>query len=745
MEDEMDSAGNPRSTGSDPSDSRGGFKLSAKLRARMKKLEKWRIRPSSIRYLKDVPEVHGGHATVSKAIAVDNLRWSKSDIPREVLQFRRQSPESDDYIRGAADHRRDAEGEFGDEGKDDEKEHRSDSSSPWRGDLALRETEFLVELSHPNVVELKGFVEDLSKNIIWLVFSWADNGNLKDFVASRDWEIPERISLINDVAEGLEYLHTRKPPICHGDLKQPGLVQNQQQPVHAKFCTLSKTITLTGNIFTLRWAAPELLNEDHISIWSDIWALGWIAYERVSEADKVTLNKVLTNSIPFQDVPADAVVVERVIRGDLPSINEHARVSLFENLCSLMTMCWNTNPSERPMAKDYLHTVILMKRGRRGQKSGDSVMAFACFTEAHRICTKTGDRPGKADALNCLAELHLNREEYSEAIELYSEALQIHTDIGNMTGRASALWGLAEVHRLQNEYSDAIVLYSQVLQIRTDIGDRQGRAFALWGIVFVHRLLNESSEAIAVYSEVLQVRIDIGDGKCRADILSGLADALWGLAEVCRLRSEYSEAIGLYVEVLQIRTDIDDRKGRADALWRLADAHRLLNEYSEAVALYSEALRIYTDIGNTHGRAESLWGLAEVHRLRNEYSEAIKLYSEDLQIRTDIDDRQGRADALWGLADVHRLRNQYSEAIVLYLEALQIRTDIGDRQGRANALWGLAEVHRLQNEHREAIALYLEALQIHTDIGDRTGRADILRGLALTKPLKSEQDLILFY
>lgn len=61
--------------------------------------------------------------------------------------------------------------------------------------MALRETEFLVELCHPNIVKMEGFVEDISEGIIWLVFYWEDNGNLKDFVASKDWEIPERISL----------------------------------------------------------------------------------------------------------------------------------------------------------------------------------------------------------------------------------------------------------------------------------------------------------------------------------------------------------------------------------------------------------------------------------------------------------------------------------------------------------------------------------------------------------------------
>lgn len=51
------------------------------------------------------------------------------------------------------------------------------------------------------------------------------------------------------------------------------------QAVNASFSASTNTITLTGNQYTLRWAAPELLEEDQLSLRSDIWALGWIVYE----------------------------------------------------------------------------------------------------------------------------------------------------------------------------------------------------------------------------------------------------------------------------------------------------------------------------------------------------------------------------------------------------------------------------------------------------------------------------------
>ncbi|KAG8971537.1 hypothetical protein FRC05_011014 [Tulasnella sp. 425] len=174
--------------------------------------------------------------------------WSESHNSEGGLESDGRSSGSGDRVRDAADRRRGGEGELNDEEKDAEEEHWSDSddlgcgevsgrrfSAPLEkllsgfripisklvavkksriGDnkdleqvlgvlagaklfqLALRETEFLVGLDHENIVELKGFVEDLSKDIIWLVFPWAQNGSLKDFVASRDWEIPERVALV---------------------------------------------------------------------------------------------------------------------------------------------------------------------------------------------------------------------------------------------------------------------------------------------------------------------------------------------------------------------------------------------------------------------------------------------------------------------------------------------------------------------------------------------------------------------
>lgn len=342
-------------SGSEFQDSSRRVLLSPNTTHRLERLAHWRIDPSSIELPRGAPTFTGGYAVVSRALlssSPDNTRdqvvaskdgnlKTSSDIASLGDPGRlREAGEGNEGARN-----KDSEGPEGQEQEDDgEISGRRKAVAVKRMKietqeevarvlgLTLREMEFLVSLCHENIIRLEGFVEDLSKEMIWLVFPWEANGTLKEFIAVKEWEIPERISLIHDVTRGLEYLHSRKPPICHGDLKSINILVNldcaavitdfgsarhpltkcpktekqrtkiEHQDVpspEATFCPSTNTITLTRNHYTLRWAAPELLEDEDANLASDIWALGWVAYE------------VMTNSIPFQDVK-DALVIKHV-------------------------------------------------------------------------------------------------------------------------------------------------------------------------------------------------------------------------------------------------------------------------------------------------------------------------------------------------------------------------------------------------------------------------------------------------
>ncbi|KAG8953788.1 kinase suppressor of Ras 2 [Tulasnella sp. 424] len=185
-----------------------------------------------------------------------------------------------------------------------------------------QETSLLSKLCNQNVVQLLGFAEDIAHEIAWIILPWEANGNVREFLNSTSSEIPERVSLIHAISCGVEYLHTREPPIRHGDLKSANILVNSQNraviidfgsarpieeptlpkarvqkatmipseplvdmqalnmtPPRVELKSLETLITLTGPAWTLRWAAPELVSDEDAGLASDIWAFGWICWE----------------------------------------------------------------------------------------------------------------------------------------------------------------------------------------------------------------------------------------------------------------------------------------------------------------------------------------------------------------------------------------------------------------------------------------------------------------------------------
>lgn len=51
--------------------------------------------------------------------------------------------------------------------------------------------------AHPNIVQLFGFVEDMKTGVAWIAIPWEANGNVREFLQSGEWDIPERISLVS--------------------------------------------------------------------------------------------------------------------------------------------------------------------------------------------------------------------------------------------------------------------------------------------------------------------------------------------------------------------------------------------------------------------------------------------------------------------------------------------------------------------------------------------------------------------
>lgn len=58
-----------------------------------------------------------------------------------------------------------------------------------------------------------------------------------------------------------------------------GLASRDASSALAQLGECGTFITLTGPVYTLRWAAPEVLEDEEFGLASDMWAFGWICWE----------------------------------------------------------------------------------------------------------------------------------------------------------------------------------------------------------------------------------------------------------------------------------------------------------------------------------------------------------------------------------------------------------------------------------------------------------------------------------
>ncbi|KAG8906621.1 hypothetical protein FRB99_006491 [Tulasnella sp. 403] len=176
--------------------------------------------------------------------------------------------------------------------------------------LALvQELNVWAKLNHPNILPLVGFHLNSSLEEAWLVSPYATNGNLFEYLERTRLGLDTRLELAKDTAKGLGYLHTRSPPICHGDVKSFNVLNGTSG--HAMLCDFGLAEATDPSIVssksrsmneggTIRYWSPELFDDDsHPTLHSDVWAWGCLLLE--VGGDQIPAAFFVVMSILFAD------------------------------------------------------------------------------------------------------------------------------------------------------------------------------------------------------------------------------------------------------------------------------------------------------------------------------------------------------------------------------------------------------------------------------------------------------------
>ena len=196
----------------------------------------------------------------------------------------------------------------------------------------MDELHVMSSLRHPNVVEL--FAVNVKPPKLFFIMELCDRSLYQLLhLTTETITIDKMIEMATGFASGMEYLHGKKPPIIHRDIKSPNILLTIDWKI--KLCDFGLVTTKVTTAGTPAYMAPELLKNKPFSKEVDVYAFGIVLWELFSR-------EVPWNAMDPRDI------ITTVSSGQRPEI---PRYDCPDFIQELIATCWAHDASKRPTFK----------------------------------------------------------------------------------------------------------------------------------------------------------------------------------------------------------------------------------------------------------------------------------------------------------------------------------------------------------------------------------------------------------
>lgn len=233
-----------------------------------------------------------------------------------------------------------------------------------------REISVLKSLRHPHIVLLLAYsttanheclISELMKCSLLDVFK-------AHIVQGTKMNHRQQIAYATQLALGMNYLHTCKPPVVHRDLKPANLLIDHSGVLKISDFGLSKIrpdpskketekYVMTGETGSYRFMAPECFRHEEYNETVDVYSFAMILFY------------LLVGRPPWPNLSGIDAVKRASEDGDRPNIPRDMDV----RMSNMLKECWNENPSLRPSFQQIVDTFNEYNQNVFKLKSSDAV------------------------------------------------------------------------------------------------------------------------------------------------------------------------------------------------------------------------------------------------------------------------------------------------------------------------------------------------------------------------------------
>ena len=664
--------------------------------------------------------------------------------------------------------------------------------SPARRDLFAREQRLLAQLRHPGIAQLfdAGTQDDGTP---WFAMELVDGSAITTWCRERRSPLAERLRLLRAACAAVQFAHQRL--VVHGDLKpsnvmvtQDGAVKLVDFGVAARLDDIDRP-SADGSVSPLRaltpaYASPEQVQGERASVQSDLFSLGVILYELLT--DQIPADLQSRSVSPMRPAPPAAT-------RQPPSTQARAGTTTlppgglwWEDLDAMTARALSETPEHRYTSADALIRDIdrylagrtveahastttyrlrkyLRRRWREAVSAGAAIAALVGVTAAYTVNLSHARAAAvaEADKARRAEEFAFSLFDAGDDSEAPPESLRVLDLLSRGVREAELLRGeprtqaqllerLAGVYMRLGLTDVADTLQQRLLQLQRSLDGGRGRAVgeSQIGLGQIRMEQSRFDEAERLGNEGLaMIAADPNsDAPAIAAAYTGLGTILYWRGDYRRADSALKRSVQLYESVR------DSSPSYMEALSFLANTHHNLGHLDSADAINKRLVvmsrRVY---GPRHPSvAIDLINLGAALSERGRYVEAEPYLREGVDITREWYGaehvRTAMAETILGRLLFSAGKGDAGRAIFQRALAISERVRGPRHRAVANLHIDLGNVamreHRLDDAQREytaALGIYQEVLgPSHELAGVALNR---LGGVALERkdPVKSER------
>ncbi|MCO5560477.1 hypothetical protein L7F22_014092 [Adiantum nelumboides] len=250
------------------------------------------------------------------------------------------------------------------------------------------EVMLLGRLHHRNLLHLVGYCAEGGHRI--LAYDYMSNGSLDLRLHDEQYPVltwQQRVSIAQDVARGIEYLHNGAvPPVIHRDIKSSNILLDSFMVARVADFGLSKEadseMPASGVKGTYGYVDPEYVSTNSLTYKSDVYSFGVLLFELIAARSPLEglMEYVELALLSNEGIEVWLQILDSRLKGDcdLKELAEMARIG---------TKCIHVEARKRPKMQDVVQAI-----SRLGARSDSARIDFLDISIPKGTSMSRGER-----------------------------------------------------------------------------------------------------------------------------------------------------------------------------------------------------------------------------------------------------------------------------------------------------------------------------------------------------------------